>query len=202
MTNKLSRCNFKARSTKENKGKEYEPGTLQTYRNGFRRYFLERPCPPAVHNFDLRPENLQPLSSKKFQRCYPLRKRIWSKNVLTTNQMPLNQLKQKMLKRVQSAFKIITLFSIWYGGTMSHKGIRGFKDQHGCQLSDFTVTEQYIDAKSGKPRTAMETNRLEQNGRELTTRFGGRWWKTRSAQSIYRERFRNWWPSRFLKHNF
>jgi len=35
-------------TTKQNKGKEYEPGTLQTYRNGLRRYFLERLCPPAV----------------------------------------------------------------------------------------------------------------------------------------------------------
>ncbi|KAK3736572.1 hypothetical protein QZH41_003146 [Actinostola sp. cb2023] len=40
-------------TTKENKGKEYEPGTLQTYRNGLRRYFLERQCPPAVDNFDI-----------------------------------------------------------------------------------------------------------------------------------------------------
>ena len=39
--------------TKENKGKEYEPGTLQTYCNGLRKYFLERPCPPAVDNFNL-----------------------------------------------------------------------------------------------------------------------------------------------------
>ena len=39
---------------KENKGKEYVPGTLQTYRNYLRRrYFLERPCPPAVVNFNL-----------------------------------------------------------------------------------------------------------------------------------------------------
>jgi len=55
------------RTTKENKGKEYEPGTLQTYRNGLRRYFLERPCPPATSTS----KNLQPLSSKKWQRCYP-----------------------------------------------------------------------------------------------------------------------------------
>jgi hypothetical protein len=40
-------------TTKENKGKVYEPGILQTYRNGLRRYFLERPCPPAVDNFDI-----------------------------------------------------------------------------------------------------------------------------------------------------
>ena len=40
-------------ATKENRGKEYEPGILQTYRNGLRRYFLESPCPPAIDNFDL-----------------------------------------------------------------------------------------------------------------------------------------------------
>ena len=81
-------------------------------------------------------ENLQPLSSKKFQRCYPLRKRIWSKKVLATNQMALNQLKQKILKRCgrQSS------------GTISDKGIRGFKEP-GCQKSDFTVTERYIECK-------------------------------------------------------
>ena len=38
---------------KENKGKEYEPGSLQTYRNGLRRYFLQRPSPPAPDNFDI-----------------------------------------------------------------------------------------------------------------------------------------------------
>ena len=38
---------------KENRSKEYEPRTLQTYCNGLRRYFLERLCPPAVDNFDL-----------------------------------------------------------------------------------------------------------------------------------------------------
>ena len=39
-------------TTKENKGKVYEPGTIQTYRNGLRRYFLECPCLPAVDNFN------------------------------------------------------------------------------------------------------------------------------------------------------
>ena len=37
---------------KENKVKECEPGSLQTYCNGLRRYFLQRPCPPAPDNFD------------------------------------------------------------------------------------------------------------------------------------------------------
>ena len=38
---------------KDDEGKEYEPGPLQTYRNGLRRYFLLRPCPPAPDNFDI-----------------------------------------------------------------------------------------------------------------------------------------------------
>ena len=38
---------------KEKKGKEYEPGSLQTCRNGLRRYFLQRPCPQAPDNFDI-----------------------------------------------------------------------------------------------------------------------------------------------------
>ena len=43
---------------KENKGKEYEPGSLQTYRHGLRRYFLQRPRPPAPDSFDI--EKLSP----------------------------------------------------------------------------------------------------------------------------------------------
>ena len=52
--------------------KEYEPGTLQTYRNGLRRFFLERPCPPAVDNFNLEKSSAIYI---EFQRCYPWRKK-------------------------------------------------------------------------------------------------------------------------------
>ena len=41
------------KTKKDDEGKEYEPGSLQTYRNGLRRYFLLRPCPPAPDNFDI-----------------------------------------------------------------------------------------------------------------------------------------------------
>ena len=43
---------------KENKGKEYEPGSLQTYRHGLRKYFLQRPRPQAPDSFDI--EKLSP----------------------------------------------------------------------------------------------------------------------------------------------
>ena len=41
------------KTKKDDEGKEYEPCSLQTYRNGIRRYFLHRPCPPAPDNFDI-----------------------------------------------------------------------------------------------------------------------------------------------------
>lgn len=34
-------------------GNMYEQVTLTTYKNGLRRYFLNRHCPPAVDNFDI-----------------------------------------------------------------------------------------------------------------------------------------------------
>ena len=41
------------KTKKDDEGKEYEPGSLQTYHNGLRRYFLHRPCLPAPDNFDI-----------------------------------------------------------------------------------------------------------------------------------------------------
>ena len=108
-------------TTKENKGKGYQPGTLQTYRNGLRRYFLGRPCPPAVDNLDL--EKSSAIEFEEVSTMLSMKKKDLKQKGLGTNQMPLNQLKQKILKRcgrqVQSAFKILALFSIWCGGIMS-----------------------------------------------------------------------------------
>ena len=48
---KLLKHFFRQTGKKKNKGKEYERGSLQTYRNGLRRYFLQRPWAPAPDNF-------------------------------------------------------------------------------------------------------------------------------------------------------
>ena len=62
----LKRFFLEIRQTaKEKKGKEYEPATLQTYRNGLRRYFLERPCPSAVDNFNF---DVEKSSGIKFEK--------------------------------------------------------------------------------------------------------------------------------------
>ena len=38
---------------RDDESKECDRGSLQTYRNDLRRYFLKRPCPPAPDNFDI-----------------------------------------------------------------------------------------------------------------------------------------------------
>ena len=58
------------------------------------------------------------------------------------------------------------LHLVWWNN-VRHLGMRGFKEQHDCQL---TETEQYIEYKERQTK-----NRLRQNGREsITTKFGGR----------------------------
>ncbi|KAK3736976.1 hypothetical protein QZH41_004686 [Actinostola sp. cb2023] len=63
-----------------NKGKEYEPGSLQTYRNGLRRYFLDRPCPPAVDNFDLEKSSM--LEFEEVAKILSAKKKHLKKNGL------------------------------------------------------------------------------------------------------------------------
>ena len=66
--------------------------------------------------------------------------------------MPLNQLKQNVLKICGRQVQIglqnprSLLHLVWWNN-VTHLGMRGFKEQHDCQLSDFTLTEQYIEYK-------------------------------------------------------
>ena len=66
------------------------------------------------------------------------------------------------------------LHLVWWNN-VTHLGMRGFKERHDCQLSDFTVTEQYIEYRERQTKNRQGDDRLRQNGREsITTRFGGR----------------------------
>ena len=56
-----------------------------------------------------------------------------------------------------------SLFHLVWWNNVTHLGMRGFKEQHECQISDFTVTElSTLNTKSDNRRTARETNRLRQ----------------------------------------
>ena len=165
-------------TTKENKVKVYEPGTLQTYRNSLRRYFLKCPCPPAVDNFNL--EKSSAIEFEEVSTMLSMKKKDLKQKGLDNKPNSAQPVETEDIEKMWSSGAIgpqnsrSLLHLVWWNN-VTHLGMRGFKEQHDCQLSDFTMTEQYIEYKERQTRTARETNQLRQNGREsITTRFGGR----------------------------
>ena len=131
-------------TTKENKGKEYEPGTLQTYRNGLRRYFLERPCPPAIDNFDL--EKSSAIEFEEVSTMLSMKKKDLKQKGLGNKANAAQPVETEDIEKMWSS-GAISLQNPRSGNNVTHLGMRGFKEQHNCQLSGFTVTEQYIEYK-------------------------------------------------------
>lgn len=63
-------------------GKAYEQVTLTTYKNGLRRYFLTRACPPATDNFDIAGTEFESINliintKQNIQKC-PQKVTKWS----------------------------------------------------------------------------------------------------------------------------
>ena len=108
-------------TTKENKGKAYEPGTLQTYRNGLRRYFLERPCPSAEDNFDL--EKSSAIEFEEVSTMLSMKKKDLKQKGLGNKPNAAQPVETEDIEKMWSSgaigLQILALFSIWYGGTMS-----------------------------------------------------------------------------------
>ncbi len=87
---------FIEKTKQDDEGKEYDPGSLQTYQNCLPRYFI-RPCLPAPDNFDME-------KNEEFAHCTCSH---WKKKLRKCGpQEPL-------------AFKILARFSILFGGTLS-----------------------------------------------------------------------------------
>ena len=135
-------------TTNNSKGKEYEPGTLQTYRNGLRRYFLERPCPPAVDNFDL--DKTGSAEFEEVATMLSLKKKDLKKKGLGNKPNAANPVEEEDLEKMwasgavglQSPRSLIQL--VWWNN-VTHLGMRACKEQHDCQLEDFVVQDQYIE---------------------------------------------------------
>ena len=166
-------------TTKQNKGKEYEPGTLQTYRNSFRRYFLERSCPPAVDNFDL--EKSSAIEFEEVSTMLSMKKQDLKQKGLGNKPNAAQPVETEDIEKMWSSGAIglqnprSLLHLVWWNN-VTHLGIRGFKEQHDCRLSDFTVTEQYIEYKERqtKNRQGDEPTATKRARKLITTRFGGR----------------------------
>ena len=116
----------------------------QTYRNGLRRYFLERPCPPAVDNFDLKKSSaieFEGVSTMLSMKKKDLKQKGHGNKPNATQPVEAEDI-EKMWS--SGAIRLSLVHLVWWNNVM-HLRIRGFKEQRGCQLSDFTMTEQYME---------------------------------------------------------
>ena len=140
-------------TTKENKGKEYEPGTLQTYRNGLRRYFLER-ASMSTGSRQLRPRKIKSLAIEfeEVSTMLSMKKKDLKRKGLGNKPNAAQPIETEDIEKMWSSGAIgpqnprFPLHLVWWNN-VTHLGMGGFKEQHDCQLSDFTVTEQYIEYK-------------------------------------------------------
>lgn len=165
-------------TTKENKGKEYEPGTLQTYRNGLRRYFLERPCPPAPDNFDI--EKSSGVEFKEVASMLSIKKKDLKKKGLGNKPHAAHPVEAEEIEKMWSSGAIglqnprALLHLVWWNN-VTHLGMRGFKEQHDCQLSDFTMTEQYVEYTE---RQTKNRQGGEGSARKRARKYNNKIWKT------------------------
>ena len=168
-------------TTKENKGKEYEPGTLQTYRNGLRRYFLKRPCPPAIDNFHL--EKSSAIEFEEVSTMLFINKKDLKQKGLGNKANVAQPVEAEDIEKMWSSGAIglqnprSLLHLVWWN-SVTHLGMRGFKEQHDCQLSDFTVTEQYIEYKERQTKNRQgdeptATNRARKYNNKIWRTDGG-----------------------------
>ena len=149
---------LEVRDTRKGKeGEEYEPGTLTTYRNGLRRYFLERPKSEG-ERFDIgEDEDLKnKLSSKRKQlksvgkgnrpnACDPLDEeqieKLWSSGAIG----------------LETPRQLLNL--VWWNN-IRMLGMRAMKEHLDCKLGDFvdkgshfTFGERSTKTRNGEAET-------------------------------------------------
>ncbi|KAK3731884.1 hypothetical protein QZH41_000659 [Actinostola sp. cb2023] len=164
-------------TSNNSKGKEYEPGTLQTYRNGLRRYFLERPCPPAIDNFDL--DKTGSAEFEEVATMLSLKKKDLKKKGLGNKPNAADPVEAEDLEKMWSSGAVglqnpRSLIRLVWWNNVTHLGMRACKEQHDCQLEDFVVRDQYIEYTERQTK-----NRQGDEGKAKRARkYNNKLWKT------------------------
>ncbi|KAK3755850.1 hypothetical protein QZH41_003947 [Actinostola sp. cb2023] len=166
------------KTSNNSKGKEYEPGTLQTYRNGLRRYFLERPCPPAIdNNFDL--DKTGSAEFEEVATMLSLKKKDLKKKGLGNKPNAADPVEAEDLEKMWSSGDVglqnpRSLIRLVWWNNVTHLGMRACKEQHDCQLEDFVVRDQYIEYTERQTK-----NRQGDEGKAKRARkYNNKLWKT------------------------
>ena len=115
-------------TTNENKGKEYEPGTLQTYRNGLRRYFLERVCPPAPDNFDI--DNFEDVATMLSVKKKDLKKKGFGNKPNAAQPLEDDEVEKMWSTGAIGLQNPRSLLRLVWWNNVTHLGMRAFKEQY------------------------------------------------------------------------
>lgn len=121
-------------------GNEYEPVTLTTYRNGLRRYFLERKCPPAVENFDLADREFDVVNYGLVSKRNELKRKGKGNHPNVVESITEEQLERMWASGAIGVHAPRPLLRLqWWINTVSH-GIRGRMAHHDLSIDDFRIS--------------------------------------------------------------
>ena len=142
---------------KENKGKEYEPDSLQIYRNGLRRYFLQRPCPPAPGSFDI--ENFEEVAAMLSVKKKDLKKKDLGNKSYASEPLEDHQIEQMWSSGAIGLQNPRSLLRLVWWNNVTHLGMKKISPS----------TKSTSNTKNIKQRTAKVTKEVPGNGRESAT---------------------------------
>ncbi|EDO47179.1 predicted protein [Nematostella vectensis] len=152
-------------------GNEYEPVTLTTYRNGLRRYFLERKVPPAVENFDLADREFDVVNYGLVTKRNELKRKGKGNHpnvVESITETQLERMWQSGAIGVHAPRPLLRLQ--WWINTVCH-GIRGRMAHHDLSIDDFRISRgadgkiviDHIKAGSKRPRAGSDEKEINRN---------------------------------------
>ena len=164
------------KTKKDDEGKEYEPGSLQTYRNGLRRYFLLRPCPPAPDNFDIEKNE----EFNEVAKMLSVKRKDLKRKGLGYKPNAAQPLEEDEIEKIWSSGAVglqnprSLLHLVWWNN-VTHLGMRAFKEQYDCLLQDFTITDQYVEYKERQTKNRQGD---EGSSRKNARKYNNKIWKT------------------------
>ena len=146
-------------------GNEYEPVTLTTYRNGLRRYFLERKVPPALENFDLADREFDVVNYGLVTKRNELKRKGKGNHPNVVESITEEQLERMWASGAIGVHAPRPLLRLqWWINTVSH-GIRGRMAHHDLSIDDFRISRGpdgkiIIDhAKAGSKRPRADDDK-------------------------------------------
>uniref|UniRef100_A0A069DMM2 WegA-I protein n=1 Tax=Clytia hemisphaerica TaxID=252671 RepID=A0A069DMM2_9CNID len=121
-------------------GNEYEPVTLTTYRNGLRRYFLYRKCPPAPDNFDLTDKTFDIVNRHLVTKRDDLKRKGKGNHPNAIESITAEQLEKMWASGAIGTHAPRPLLRLqWWYNTVYH-GVRGRMAHHDLTTEDFAIS--------------------------------------------------------------